>query len=214
MSPVHVWHKRWWVWLWTSGCNHQVSAAKKVRGNIILVNFNFCWFKICLFAVFAAVANFEKLECSSPKDPCIAPSPEQSYPSSLSSNYQTSKHQTMAARSKHNSLQPGECRVPPGRCRPFRSARTVSGFLENISLRLFFPLFQLLLIFIISFTEGLLFLWKTSQTSRPPSKTLFTPSLSLYSFPFRSFHSFFCHIGFHLGDRLISDYHQIDDLTN
>ena len=144
-------------------------------------------------------------------------SPEQSYPSSLSSNHQTSKHQTMAARSKHISLQPGECRAPPGKCRPFRSARTVSGYLENISclsLRLFSPLFQLLLIFIISFTEGLMFLWKTSQTSRPPSKTLFALSLSLYSFPFRSFHSFFCHIGFHLGDRLISDYHQIDDLTN
>ena len=52
----------------------------------------------------------------------------------------------------------------------------------------------------------LMFLWKTSQTSRPPSKTLFALSLSLYSSPFRSFHSFFCHIGGHLGDYLISDH--------
>ena len=133
--------------------------------------------------------------------------------------HQTIKDQNiklLAARSKHILLQPGECRALPEKCRPFRSARTVSGFLENISclsLRLFSPLFQLLLIFIISFTEGLVFLWKTSQTSRPPSKTLFALSLSLYPFPVHSFHSFFCHMGCHLGDWLISDYHQIEDLT-
>ena len=133
--------------------------------------------------------------------------------------HQTIKDQNiklLAARSKHISLQPGECRALPEKCRPFRSARTVSGFLENISclsLRLFSPLFQLLLISIISFTEGLVFLWKTSQTSRPPSKTLFALSLSLYPFPVHSFHSFFCHIGCHFGDWLIPDCHQIDDLT-
>ena len=95
MSPLHVWHKRWWVWRWTSGCNHQVCAAKKVRGNITSGNIIFCWFVFLLL-----LPTLRNLSVPHQKIPASPPSPEQSYPSSLSSNHQRSKHQAIGGEIK------------------------------------------------------------------------------------------------------------------
>ena len=78
------------IWLQSPGLCGQESPREH----------NFRKYYLLLVCLFAAVANFEKLECSSPKDPCIAPSPEQSYPSSLSSNHQRSKHQAIGGEIK------------------------------------------------------------------------------------------------------------------
>ena len=51
------------IWLQSPGLCGQESPREH----------NFRKYYLLLVCLFAAVANFEKLECSSPKDPCIAP---------------------------------------------------------------------------------------------------------------------------------------------